>query len=322
QVNDASLQKVFNQIEKQSDYFFIYRNEWLKDAQKVDVKLQKATIEQTLSAILKGQPLTYTIVDNNIVIGRKALEDHSENIKKLLAKPPLQGVVIDSATGEPLAGVSIKVKGTTSGTTTDAQGQFNLDDLPEDAVLIVSYLGYKSQTIAVKGDSNLRISLVSTATGLNQLVVVGYGTQKKKDLTGAIAQVSSKEIQAVPVYNVGEALQGRASGVHVMHNSGQPGARIQITIRGGNSMIGSNDPLYVVNGFPITGGIQFLNPSDIASIDILKDASATAIYGARGANGVVMITTKSGKQGQKNRITIQSYYGMQQVVKRYDVLNA
>src|SRR5699024_10493339 len=158
QVNDASLQKVFNQIEKQSDYFFIYRKEWLKDAQKVDVKLQKATIEQTLSAILKGQPLTYTIVDNNIVIGRKALEDHSENIKKLLAKPPLQGVVIDSATGEPLAGVSIKVKGTTSGTTTDAHGQINLDDLREDAVLIVSYLGYKSQTIAVKGDSNLRIS--------------------------------------------------------------------------------------------------------------------------------------------------------------------
>lgn len=322
QVNNASLQKVFTQIEKQSDYFFIYRNEWLKDAQKVDVKLHKATIEQTLSAILKGQPLTYTIIDNNIVIGRKALEDNSQSIKKQLAEPPLQGIVVDSATGEPLAGVSIKVKGTTAGTTTDAQGRFNLENLPDEAVLVVSYLGYKSQTIAVKGNSNLKISLAATATGLNQLVVVGYGTTKKKDLTGAITQVNSKEIQAVPVYNVGEALKGRASGVHVMHNSGQPGSRIQITIRGGNSMIGSNEPLYVVNGFPITGGIQFLNPSDIKTIDILKDASATAIYGARGANGVVMITTKRGRLGQENRISIQSYYGIQNVAKRYDLLNA
>src|SRR5699024_603866 len=251
QVNDASLKKVFNQIEKQSDYFFIYRNEWLKDAQKVDVKLRKATIDQTLSAILKGQPLTYTIVDNNIVIGRKALEDHSGNIKKLLEKPPLQGMVIDSATGEPLAGVSIKVKGTTSGTTTDAQGQFNLDDLPEDAVLIVSYLGYKSQTIAVKGNSNLRISLASTATGLNQLVVVGYGTQKKKDLTGAISSLDFDNIENTPTKNILSAMQGRIPGMQVVSNSGAPGDGISITVRGQSTLNAGNSPLYIIDGIPV-----------------------------------------------------------------------
>src|SRR5699024_9872912 len=248
----------------------------------------------------------------NIVIGRKALEDHSENIKKLLAKPPLQGVVIDSATGEPLAGVSIKVKGTTSGTTTDAQGQFNLDDLPEDAVLIVSYLGYKSQTIAVKGNSNLRISLASTATGLNQLVVVGYGTQKKKDLTGAISSLDFDNIENTPTKNILSAMQGRIPGMQVVSNSGAPGDGISITVRGQSTLNAGNSHLYIIDGIPVESTscsklnghnshglnpLSYINPSDIESIEVLKDAASTAIYGSRAANGVVIITTKKGRSG-------------------------
>lgn len=320
--HNVSLKEVFSQIEKQSDYFFIYRNEWLGQAKRVNINLKNANIEEALKAVLADQPLSYAIINKNIVI-RKAASSRSGEQKESPRQIDLQlsGQVVDSATGSPLAGVTIKVKGGTAGTTTDVNGRFSLN-VPEDAVLEVSYLGYQSKEVSVNNRSSINISLSSTTTGLNQLVVVGYGTQKKSDLTGSVAQVSNAELKAVPVYNVGEALQGRASGVRVTHNSGAPGSRVQIRVRGGNSMIGSNDPLYVVDGFPITGGINFLNPADIESIDILKDASATAIYGARGANGVVMITTKRGSKGQNNVVSVSSYYGVQQTANLFELLDA
>lgn len=230
---------------------------------------------------------------------------------------------VSNQSGVPLQGVTIRVKGTSRGTISDSKGNFSIAVLNENEVFIFSYLGYNEKEVRVGTNKQLAVTLeVNNLNKLNDVVVIGYGTQKKSDLTGSVSQISNKQLEAVPVYNVEQALKARTSGIQITQNSGTPGGRIQVRIRGSNSMIGDNSPLYVVDGFPITGGISYLNPSDIQSIDILKDASATAIYGARGANGVVLITSKRGKANQKGRIELSSYYGFQKEINRYKVLTA
>src|SRR5699024_6165853 len=303
---------VFHQIEKQSGYYFVYRNEWLKQMDKVNVNLQKATLQEAMTAILNNQPLTYSIVDKNVVIERKPTKTGRASPVKHLAAPPLKGVVVDSATGEPLAGVSIKIKGTTMGTTTDAEGRFSLDDVSDDAVLVVSYLGYTSKTIPVNERNQIKISLASATTGLDQLVVVGYGTQKKKDVTGAISSLDFDKIENTPTKDVLSAMQGRIPGMQVVSNSGAPGDGISITVRGQSTLNAGNNPLYIIDGIPVEATsfsklnghnshglnpLSYINPSDIESIEVLKDAASTAIYGSRAANGVVIITTKKGRSG-------------------------
>jgi TonB-linked SusC/RagA family outer membrane protein len=315
----ASLDDVFDMIRKQAGYEFLYSAAMTKEAGLQDLRFKHASVKEVLDRVFKETPLEYAIVGKTIIV--RAKKPLPVAAASALPEHQVQGTVVDSASGAPLVGVTIKVRGGTAGTTSGPNGRFSLQ-VPDNAILEVSYLGYATRAFPVDGHTTVRISLAAITTGLNQLVVVGYGTQKKSDLTGAVAQVGNSELQAVPTYNIGEALQGRASGVKVVHNSGAPGSRVEIRVRGGNSMIGSNDPLYVVDGFPIAGGINFLNPEDIESIDILKDASATAIYGARGANGVVMITTKRGSRGEKNKISISSYYGVQQTAKRFHLLNA
>ncbi|MCB0689502.1 MAG: TonB-dependent receptor [Saprospiraceae bacterium] len=233
----------------------------------------------------------------------------------------VEGVVLDNE-GNPLIGVNVLVKGTDLGTATDFDGGFSFSQVDENAILVVSYIGYETKEVALEGRDHLTITLRSDSQLLDEVVVVGYGSQKKSDLTGSVSQVKTEALEALPVYNVEQALIGRASGVRVTQNSGQPGSRIEVRIRGGNSMIGNNEPLYVVDGFPITGGINFLNPSDIESMNILKDASATAIYGARGANGVVIITTKRGSQNKDGQISVSVYQGIQSEINRFEVLDA
>lgn len=224
--------------------------------------------------------------------------------------------------GEPLQGVSVLVSGSNEGTTTNREGRFVLKVAStNNLTLEVSYVGYKAQTVRVNNLSDLNITLESLAAGLNDVVVVGYGSRSRRDLTGSVSQLRTQQLESTPVYNIGEALKGQSAGVQVTNNSAAPGARIQVRIRGGNSMIGNNTPLFVVDGFPLTGGIEFLNPSDIESINILKDASATAIYGSRGANGVVIVTSKRGRVGQKGQVSVNSYYGQQVVAKKFDVLS-
>lgn len=221
----------------------------------------------------------------------------------------VRGIVVDSANGNPLPGVTIQVKGSNEGTTTDAHGKFSLP-VPDNAVLEVSFLGYNKKEIPVNGRSLLHISLSLATTGLSQVVVVGYGSVKKSDLTGAVAAIGEKQIEARPVSNALQAMQGQVAGVDVTSNQ-RPGELGSITIRGVRSLTASNAPLYVVDGVPLTtGSIDYLNPEDIESISVLKDASATAIYGSRGANGVVIITTKQGKSGQfkltlSNAVTLE-----------------
>ncbi|MDE6173181.1 MAG: TonB-dependent receptor plug domain-containing protein, partial [Bacteroides sp.] len=210
----------------------------------------------------------------------------------------VKGTVIDG-TGEPVIGASVLVKGSTNGVITDIDGNFTLLNVPESGTIQISFVGYKTQDIPVAGKSSLKVTLAEDTEMLDEVVVVGYGVQKKSDVTGALTSVGAEELQARPVSNAFEALQGKAAGVDIT-TSERPGTVGDIFIRGTRSLTATNTPLYVVDGVPLmsTSGIETLNPRDIESIDILKDASATAIYGSRGANGVVLVTTKSGKVGQ------------------------
>ena len=210
----------------------------------------------------------------------------------------IKGTVVDG-TGEPLIGASVLVKGSTNGTSTDLDGNYTLNNVDKNATLEFRYVGYSTKEIAVKGQTKIDVTLTEDSAVLDDLVVIGYGTQKKSDVTGALSHVGAEELQSRPVNNAFEALQGKAAGVDIT-TSERPGTIGTIRIRGERSLTASNDPLYVVDGVPLMSGsgIETLNPRDIESIDILKDASATAIYGSRGANGVVIVTTKTGKAGQ------------------------
>lgn len=232
----------------------------------------------------------------------------------------VKGKVSSKTDGTGLPGVSLVVKGTTKGTTTDANGTYSLAGLSGNEVLVITSIGFDKQEVSINNRSVVDISLSEDAKSLSEVVVVGYGTQKKSQLTGAISQVSAKQITELPVTNARQALQGRAAGVEVTQAGSKPGAGPQIRIRGRRSFNASNDPLYVVDGIPLSGGIDDINPQDITSMEVLKDASATAIYGSRGANGVVIITTKRGKAG-KTQVSWDSYIGTNQELGHIEVMN-
>ncbi|HTF30795.1 MAG TPA: SusC/RagA family TonB-linked outer membrane protein, partial [Flavitalea sp.] len=236
--------------------------------------------------------------------------------------PPVEinGRVVDK-TGNPLQGVSVFVTGTQKGTSTDKEGRFTISipDGLNNVLLEISNVGFKSTTVTVGNQTEINITLEEDAAGLDQVVVVGYGTVKKRDLTGSISSVSTERINAYPAPNVMQALTGRAAGVQVKQNNGAPGAPISVRIRGTNSIVGNNEPLYVVDGFPVSTADN-INNSSIESLEVLKDASAVAIYGSRAANGVVLITTKRGKAGV-SRVSFQSSFGGQRLIKKMEMMN-
>ncbi|MDO7888042.1 SusC/RagA family TonB-linked outer membrane protein [Hymenobacter cheonanensis] len=227
---------------------------------------------------------------------------------------------ITSDNGEGIPGVTVVVKGTTTGATTDADGNYTVTVPNDNSVLVFSSVGYTRQEVAVGKRTNLSQALVPETQALNEVQVVGYGTQKKSQVTGAISSVSDEQLRDVPVANVGQALQGRAAGITVSSNGTAPGQAPTIRIRGSRSLSGSNDPLLVVDGVPFDGSLNDLNPDDITSLEVLKDASSTAIYGARGANGVILITTRRGKSSAA-RATYAGYYGMKDIYGRFDLMN-
>ena len=233
------------------------------------------------------------------------------------------GRVLDES-GEGLPGVSIVLKGTQTGTTADGNGDFKLE-IPDasvtNAVLVFSFVGYKSQELVLGNQTTLTVNMVLEDKSLQEIVVIGYGQVKKSDLTGSVASIKSADLNAYPATNLVQSLAGRAAGVYVSQNTGAPGSPISVRVRGTNSIQGSNEPLYVVDGFPYSGNPTLLNNADIESIEVLKDASATAIYGSRGANGVVLITTKRGKAGRVN-VDYDGYYGVQTIRKKIDLMNA
>ncbi len=316
----VTIEKVLDEVENSTEFYFLYNKKMVDVNRTVDVKVEGKTVNKVLEQLFRDSDVTYTIIDRQILLTNKSLID-SENNSNDGKQRTISGKVTNSD-NEPIPGATVVVKGTSTGTVTDVDGNYILANAPDHGTIVVSFVGMTTAEFEIGGKSVIDAVLQYDVIGIEEVVAIGYGTMKKSDLTGSVSSVKSEDLEAVPVYNMEQALKTGSAGVQVTQNSGQPGSRIEVRIRGGNSMMGSNQPLYVVDGFPITGGINFLNPSDIESIDILKDASATAIYGARGANGVVIITSKRGKSGEKSKIEINSYFGFQKEIKRYDLCDA
>lgn len=317
--NNVKLEKVFREIRSQTGYVFFYDARVLEGVRSVNIHVKDVPVEEALKETLQGQRLDFSIEKKTITIVQKpatagAIKDANISIPLNI----ISGTVKDEK-GRGLAGVSVVIKGTNKGTSTNATGSFSIDASVGD-LLELTMVGYKSTTITVGQNSNIHVVMELEVTVENQVVVIGYGTQRKTDLTGAISTISTKEFAEQPVSRVDQVLQGRVAGVQVTNASGAPGADVRIRIRGANSVLGNNDPLYVVDGF-VGADFTTINPNDIESIQILKDASSTSIYGSRGANGVVIISTKKGKRGGF-KITYGGQASSSQVINRYDLLNA
>lgn len=304
----ATLPEIFKAIEQQSGFLFFFDKALIEKKKPIDITIRNATVEQALSACLQNQALTYTIVSNTIVIQPQKADPitfASIASVNLNPEPPppfeIHGRVLNKK-GEPLANASVVIAGTKIGATTDNDGRFTLTAPTNNNIILeISNVGYQTQRIKVgKQQTEITVVLEEEVSGLNEVVVIGYGTAKKKDLTGSVQNVSAKRLLDKPVLNVGQALQGKVAGVQVIsQGAGVPGSNPLIRIRGTNSINSNNDPLFVVDGIVgVANPLSSLNPQDIVSLDVLKDASATAIYGARGANGVIIITTRRGISGK------------------------
>ena len=305
-LKEAPMEKVFREIERQTGYGFLYTKEMLADLPQVTINVRSASVKEVLNQCFKGQSLEYSIDNNTIVITRKVFAANTQ-LTTFYSPPPIEihGRVVNQQ-GEPLQNVSVLIVGANVGTATNSEGQFTLT-APDDKniVLEISSVGYQIKRVNVGKQTEVNITLELDVSGLSDVVVVGYGTQKKSDLTGSVGSVNSKELMERPAINAEQLLAGKIAGVNVATNSGRPGGRTRVSIRGFSSINATNDPLYVVDGIVSPNGIENIDPNNIESINVLKDASSTAIYGTRGANGVIIVTTK---RGNKNRTQI-SYDG-------------
>jgi TonB-linked SusC/RagA family outer membrane protein len=328
---NASMQKIFKEIEKQSEYEFFYNERLLQGARKVNIKLVNASLEDVLEACFKDQPLTFAIVQNTVIIKLKnALQEDRP------APPPPINISgrITNEDGEPLVNVSVMVKGSGKGTNTNANGDFSLNEVDNNAVLIISSVGHEPREVAVRNRTSIYLQLKRIVKSLDETVVIAYGTSSKRMNTGSVSSVTSDVLSKQPVSDPLAALQGRVAGLMITPSNGSPGASFNVRIRGENSMKQGSDPLFIVDGVPYftsplnmfngangsQSPLNSINPNDIERIDVLKDADATAIYGSRGANGVIIITTKKGKSGE-SRVSVNVYTGMSKVSNKVDMLN-
>jgi TonB-linked SusC/RagA family outer membrane protein len=314
---NASLEDVLKEIRKQTDYNFLYTDAMMKGTKPVDAVIKNASLEDVLKQCFTGQPLTYSINQKTVIIRRlpKTVQPVSEvPLPSFLIK----GKVTDTL-GVPIPGVNIKLKGTTTGTTTDTDGNYSISAPDGNGSLIFSYLGFNAQEVEINGRNTISIQLREKASALNEVVVVGYGTQKKVNLTGAVSVLTGKDIETRPVGQTSAALEGLAPGVTVTQSSGRPGGDAgTIRIRGVGTT-GVSDPLVLIDG--IEGTMNNIDANIIESISILKDAASSSIYGSRAANGVILITTKRGS-GKKISISYNSYAGWQKPTNMPDVVNA
>ena len=344
-LQDVPVQQVFDVIRSQSGYQFLYTDKVISKSKPVTINVKDASLEEVLELCFKNQPLVYTIVEKTIVVKFKKNAAIKEEEPQSVLPPPImiKGRVLNEK-GEPIAGVSVKIKNSTSGTETDVNGNFQIEVADQNAILELSYVGYKSIFAAVKNSTRLNLSLSLDDRKLTDIVVVGYGTQKKKDITGSVSVLTNKDFNQGPLLSVQQSIQGKLPGVNISQNSGKPGGSNTVRIRGGTSLTSSNDPLYVIDGVPIsnsagvgqaninnygidvfdeepTNPLMTLNPDDIESVTVLKDASATAIYGARAANGVIVITTKKGAAGNA-KVSVGSTIATSKITGTLDVLSA
>lgn len=279
----------------------------------IAVKNGNKSVAQCLAEAFAGTDVKYAFENDYIVLTKNASPAIAQQGKVV------SGTITDSK-GEAIIGANVLVKGSSLGTTTDFDGKYSLE-VPAGAVLQVSYIGYLSKEVAVGNQSNINIVLTEDTQALDEVVVVGYGTQRKSDVTGSISVANADDILKTSSFNALAGLKGKASGVNIFTNSGQPGGATRVMIRGIGTINSSSNPLYVVDGV-VMEDFQFLNPNDIERIEVLKDASATAIYGARGANGVLMITTKRGISGEGVKVSYNGYVSLSQAASKMDVMNA
>jgi TonB-linked SusC/RagA family outer membrane protein len=323
-LRNVTIKNAISEIEKTSDYVFLITDEaQLELNKKTSLRTNKESIYAVLETLLKDTNLGYTVVERQVSVYKSAAPKAVETPMTITEeieqqKKTITGKIIDER-GESVIGATILEKGTTNGTVTDYNGSFSIN-VDNNAILHVSYTGYLTQEIPVAGRTSFNITLQEDMKILDEVVVVGYGTMKKSDLTGAVGKVTVEELNQLSTTDIGQALAGRVAGVDIIGNSGMPGSGTKIRIRGYGS-INNSDPLYVVDGVPLSD-IDHISPQDIESLEILKDASATAIYGSRGANGVILIQTKKGGFDKKPTFNVNIYGSMSNIVRTIDVLNA
>ncbi|MFA9370863.1 MAG: TonB-dependent receptor [Labilibaculum antarcticum] len=312
-MKDVSVEEVIDQIESNSEYFFMYNNDLIDVNRKVDIKVEEIKIDQVLDNLFQNTEVSYSILDRHILLMNNKMERSDSQQQKSVS-----GKVTDPS-GIPLPGATIMVKGTTNGTISDIDGNYTLLNVPGNSVLVYSFIGMRSQEIPFDGRTNVNVTLTEETIGLNEVIAVGYGTQKKANLTGAVGSVQMGDMESRPLTNASLALQGTVAGVYALQSSGKPGDdNAVISIRGVGTWT-NNSPLVIIDGFP--GSMSDVNANDIETISVLKDAASCSIYGNRAANGVILITTKKGTAG-KMKVSYNGYFGVQKATRLPSVLNS
>jgi TonB-linked SusC/RagA family outer membrane protein len=323
-VKKVTIKQVFEKVQEQTGYDFLYNSADLRLAKLVSLSADNMALKQFLDKCFQGQPLTYIIQNTTILIKKKeeavlqaAVVAETEMLKKDIA-----GKITDEK-GQPIPGATIKEKGTQNAAIADANGSFRISVADGAATLVITSIGYTTLEVPANNQSTINITLKDANVNLTDVVVVGYGTQKRGDVTGAISSISEKTLREVPVTNAQQLLQGRVAGVFVTQSSNRPGAEPTVRVRGDRSISASNNPLYVIDGIPTSDGFNDINPNEIVSMDVLKDASATAIYGSRGANGVIIITTARGRERKDGLpdVHFDSYVGVTKISRYIHNLN-
>lgn len=315
--NQATLESVLNEIENQSEFYFLYNQDFVKTNRTVDLEVKGQKIESVLDALFAGTNIKYTISDRQIVL--TTTETESMIGSRTVQQNKVSGKVTGTS-GDPLPGVTVAVKGTSLGTITGGDGSFQINISPDSKVLVFSFVGMKTQEIAIGNKTNFNVVLEEETIGIEEVVAIGYGTARKRDVTGAVGSVKAENIVRANPVQPAKALQGQVAGVNVNKVNSRPGSDYTIDIRGVHSISFSSEPLVVIDGV-MGGKLSTLNPSDIETMDVLKDASSAAIYGARGANGVIIITTKKGLQG-KTKVTYEGYVGVKVPTNLPDLMTA
>ncbi len=310
----TSIEKILNEIENQSDFYFLYNKNLIDVGRETNIQVENQQIDFILDQLFNDSDIHYRILNRQIVL---SAEDNPTNGFSSQIKD-VSGKVTD-ASGQALPGVTVVVKGTTKGTVTDFDGNYTISDVQSDETLVFSFVGMRSKEVGVGSQSSINVVMEEDAIGIEEVVAIGYGVQKKINLTGAISSVTfDQELDNRPITNASQALSGKVTGVWVSQNSGKPGSDgAQLRVRGWGTLNNAN-PLVIIDG--VEGSFEQINPNDIESIAVLKDAASAAIYGSKAANGVVLITTKMGNTGEHLQVNLNSYYGVQSLGRRYDVV--
>jgi len=311
-VTNQKLVDVLDEIENKTEYYFLYNEKLINTERPVSISVNNQKINEILDELLAGTDIMYTITDRKIILAPSFLSETEQQQKSI------SGTVTDEA-GQPLPGVTVVIKGTAQGTVTNANGKYSLTNIPEAATLVFSFVGMKAQEIAVGSKTNINVSMTVDAIGIEEVVAIGYGTIKRSDITSSVVQLLPQNIVERGLPNIENAMAGQMAGVQVQSSTGMPGSSMNINIRGISTISGGQNPLIVIDGFP-SGTLADLNPNDIKSIEILKDAAAGAIYGSRASNGVILVTTKRGKAGAPD-FNFNFTQSIQSVSKKVDMLN-